>query len=58
MKEVTLLCVLDTDNVLHEFEVIDDTLTNDNIDYRLIELLAKQLKIDIVDYFVLKEFRK
>lgn len=58
MKEITKLNVITDDGTLHEFEIIDNTLDNINVCWELIEKLERVLGHDIVDYFVLKEFKE
>ena len=58
MKERTILCVITDDNNLHEFEIIDNTLTDRNVQWEVVEKLERVLGHDIVDFWVIKDYRK
>ena len=58
MKEKTNLYVITDDNNLHKFEIIDNTLTDQNVCWEVIEKLERLLGHNVVDYWVTKECRK
>lgn len=58
MKEKTNLYIITDDNALHKFEIIDDTLTDQNVKWEVIEKLERLLGHNVVDYWVTKECRK
>ena len=58
MKERTKLYVITDDNTLHKFEIIDNTLTDQNVCWEVIEKLERLLGNNIVDYWVTKEYKQ
>ena len=58
MKEKTYLYIISDDNTLHKFEIIDNTLTDQNVQWEVIEKLERLLGHNIMDYWVTKECRK
>ena len=57
MKEKTNLYVITDDNTLHKFEIIDNTLTDKNVCWEVIEKLERLLDHNIMDYWITKEYK-
>ena len=58
MKEKTKLYVITDDNALHKFEIIDNTLTDQNVCWEVIEKLERLLDHNIMDYWITKEYKQ
>lgn len=55
MKGATFLYVITDDGTLHKFEIIDNTLTDQNVCWEVIEKLERLLGHNVVDYWVTKK---